>query len=226
MAGTQDPWPALKPLPDYPSRPGASGAHPCRSPPSGDPAEYSLSPSHHLLPVLFRCSDADGRYRLVGPPLGRIDHARRDRRLVAQPPPPTYRPDRDSRVSPPGCPGDGFGEHGSRTGLTCPIPETKLAAPVRPFPARLAGRPRYAVSSVPAGQPDPREALSRLRRPSRSPVAQTCPKRLVSACSPATPSPAARCLRPGRRPRRRTPRSTSPKRSRWSIATPRRLADE
>jgi len=64
--------------------------------------------------------------------------------------------------------GDGLREHRSRMGLTCPIPETKLAAPIRPFPARLAGRPRHAVSSVPAGQPDPREALSRLRRPPRA----------------------------------------------------------
>ena len=52
-------------------------------------AAVRLRPPSHLLPLLFPCSDVDGRHRLVGPPLGRIDHARRDRRLVAQLPPPT-----------------------------------------------------------------------------------------------------------------------------------------
>src|SRR5262245_48341457 len=42
----------------------------------------------HLLPLLFPCAAVVRRYRLVRSPLGRIDHARRYRRLVAQLPPP------------------------------------------------------------------------------------------------------------------------------------------
>ncbi len=50
-------------------------------------APVRLRPPSHLLPLLFPCSDVDGRPRVVGPPLGQIDHARRYRRLVAQLPP-------------------------------------------------------------------------------------------------------------------------------------------
>src|SRR6266545_2287384 len=47
--------------------------------------------------------------------------------------------------------------------LTPPSRQTTLVAPVRPFPARLAGRPRHAVSSVPAEQPVARHVLPEVR---------------------------------------------------------------